>query len=140
MSDGYQRYRSWHGDSCGSLIVTALTGTTTLLTPPPQTTIFLQRIHIHVSAPFATTWSIQDSSGVLITGNISVAAAPTSDPTAAEYDFGPKGFGLTPGASLKFVPANAGAIGDITFDAYCRSNAVITIRGQGVPPALSPSA
>ena len=121
MADGYRYNRKFGGDSGGSLIVGAFTGQTTLLVCgfKKQNCIHLQRLHIHISQALAgQTWSVQDSAGVLVTGQIPVAAAPTQDPIAAEYDFGPKGFILTQGADLVFVPSAIGAIGDITWDAY----------------------
>ncbi len=121
MSDGYRYNRKFHGDNGGSLVVTPFTGQTTLLACgfKKQNCIHLQRLHIHVSVALAgVTWSIQDSAGVLITGAVPASTAPTQDPIAAEYDFGPVGLVLTQGADLVFVPSAPGASGDITWDAY----------------------
>jgi len=123
MSDGYYKYRQQYGSDSGSLAVTAFTGQTTLATAKfkGQNTVYVQRLHIHVSSASAgVTWSIQDSAGVLVTGLIPASVAPTPDPAGAEYDFGPVGFNLTKGASLVFVPSGLGAVGDITWDAYQR--------------------
>ncbi len=123
MSDGYYKYRVKYGNNSGSLAVGALTGQTTLLTAgfKGQNTIYVQRLHIHISSAQAgVTWSIQDTAGVLVTGQVPASTAPTPDPVGAEYDFGPIGFKLTQGANLIFVPSGLGAVGDITWDAYQR--------------------
>ena len=158
MSDGYRKQRTIFGNYGGSLLVTSLTGQTTLVvakpsqtTPSSQSgggasplgpyvsgatavsttntadgvitdggyTIWVQRVHIHVTAGMmGTTWNIQDSTGASITGNVSTTPSPTADPIAAEYDFGPEGVALTAGANLVFVPSSGGAAGVITWDAY----------------------
>lgn len=133
MSDGYWRYRQWYTNDGGSLTVTTLTGQTTLITVgfKGQNTIYVQRVHIHVNTPSpGITWSVMDSAGVPVLAPYSVAqttttvgdlqSIPTQDPIEAEFDFGPIGFALTPGANLLFVPSGTGAAGDITWDAYER--------------------
>jgi hypothetical protein len=117
MSDGYLRKREFYGDGSGSLSVTAFTTQTTLLTCRATDAIHLQRVHLHVNTGIAgLSWAIQDSAGMPVT-TVS-AAAPTADPAAAEYDFGPNGLTLTTGASLQFVPSAPGAIGAVTWDAF----------------------
>lgn len=140
MSDGYRKQRNIFGNYGGSLQVTTLTGSATLVTPKPASTplspkdasdggytIWVQRIHIHISTPLAgATWSVQDSNGVSLTGAVSTAQTtttvgqlqgiPSQDPIQAEYDFGPEGVALS--GSLQFVASSPGASGLVTWDAY----------------------
>jgi len=98
--------------------VTPLTGQTVLIVPRAKHTVYVQRVHVHVTAASpGITWSIQDSAGASLTGNLTAAVAPTLDPVGAEFDFGPAGVAITPGASLLFVPSGTGAAGVITWDA-----------------------
>ena len=141
MSDGYRRQRQWYGDYGGSLLVTALTGQTTLLVGKPLYTIFVQRIHIHVTAAAAQTWDVQDSAGNSYIGPMDVSShvttvgsdvsIPTQDPIQAEYDYGPFGVALPVGTSLIFVPSGIGAKGIITWDAYQRQTGLVSISNFG---------
>lgn len=135
MSDGYVKKRSTYGDYSGSLLVTPLTGTTTLVSLRGADslggayTIYVQRVHVHCSTGQAgTTWDVKDSNGNSLTGAISVesrvtsvgnlTSIPTQDPIQAEFDFGPDGVALSSLATLQFVPSATGASGVISWDAY----------------------
>lgn len=136
MSDGYRKQRTIFGNYGGSLLVTPFIGSSTLVSPrkadplggPYQ--IYVQRVHVHISTAAAVTWNVQDSNGNSLTGPISATSntttvgqatsIPTQDPIQAEYDFGPEGIALSPGASLNFVVSGTGAAGVITWDAYQR--------------------
>ncbi len=135
MSDGYRKQRNTFGNYGGSLIVTPFVGSTTLVAPNPAGsldsgyTIYVQRIHIHCSSgQAATTWNVTTTSGISLTGAVSVAAGtttvgqdtsiPTQDPIQAEFDFGPEGIALPVGDSLIFTPSSSGAAGVISWDAY----------------------
>ncbi len=115
MSDGYLNSQKLYGNDGGSTLVTVFTGSTTLVTHRPNQTIYVQRIHIHVTGVLGGgTWSVEDSTGVSLTGAISVATAPAD----FEIDFGSHGVAITPLANLLFVPSSAGAKGVITWDAF----------------------
>ena len=141
MSDGYRKQRNIFGNDGGSLLVTTLTGTTTLLAAKPASvpkspldasdggyTIWVQRVHLHISTGSAgVTWQVTDSgSGVSLTGVVSTVSVtttvgqdtsvPTEDPIQAEYDFGPEGVAIT--GNLVFTASGTGASGVITWDAY----------------------
>ncbi len=124
MSDGYLFNRKHYGDWGGSIEVLSLSSGTIPMVKcsfKAQNQIWIQRIHIHISTALAgVTWTVQDSTGVTVLGPISAAVAPTQDPIAAEYDFGPKGLAITPGADLQLVLSAPGASGDVTWDAYQR--------------------
>ncbi len=119
MSDGYRRQRDIFGNFGGSLLVTPFIGSTTLVTPRNSTyTIYLQRVHLHAASGVAgVTWTIKDSLGNALTGDVPTTPSP-STAIVAEYDFGPEGVALGPGASLLFVASSPGASGVITWDAY----------------------
>lgn len=132
MSDGYLRQRQIYGNYSGSLSVTSLTGQTTLVTAKPAGkldtgySIFVQRVKITVTGALAgATWSVQDSTGVQVTGNVTVASAPA----VFEYDFGPEGFELSTSANLVFVPSATGASGIITWDATQKLNSLTSFGG-----------
>lgn len=129
MSEAYRRQRTTFGDYSGALLVTPLTGTTTLVSPKVAGstlegtgwTIYVQKIHIRVTAgQAATTWSVQDGAGVSLTGSLSAAAAPSTDTNGAEFDLGPVGIPLTAASALTFVPSAQGAAGIVSWEAYQR--------------------
>ncbi len=115
MADGYLNSQKLYGNDGGSLVVTAFTGTTTLVTHRLKQTIYVQRIRVRVTAALAgTTWSIEDSTGVSLTGAMSVATAPAD----FDIDLGSHGAGVTALADLLFIPSATGAKGVITWDAF----------------------
>ncbi len=118
MADGYVKRRRIYGDVSGSLLVGTLVGQTALLPGRPKYTICLQRSNLHASGLLAgATWALQDSTGVPITGPLSVATADTSD-MAGLNDYGANGLKLTEGAGLTFVPSATGAAGSVIWEAY----------------------
>lgn len=119
MSDGYRKQRNLFGNYGGGLLVTPFIGQSTLVPAKTLHTIWLQRVHVHVASGLAgVTWSIEDSAGNKITGDLVTTPSPTQDPIAAEFDFGPEGVPLTAGSNLLFIPSATGARGTITWDAY----------------------
>ena len=118
MADGYVRQRHYYGDLSGSVEVGALTPGSVLATPRKQSRIFVQRIQIVVSGMAAGTWDVQDS----VTGQSLLPGGPLSVAATQNLivDLGANGLGLTPLANLVFVNNGAGAVGSLTWDAYCK--------------------
>lgn len=120
MSDGYLRFRQWFGNDSGSLTVSALTASPqTLLTCKTNYTIYVQRIHVHLTGALSgATWTIEDTANTPVPGS---GALPTDvAPADFNLDFGPIGYSLTPGTNLQLVMSTGGAAGIITWDAYMK--------------------
>ncbi len=132
MSDGYRRQRTQYQDISGGLQVGAFTATTTLASPRTVAqAIYVQKVHLNLTGVLiSATWTIQDSTGVVIVGPLPVSTIAGAVPS--EYDFGAFGIALTVGASLQFVPSTPGATGVVTWEGYRRVPA-----GVAVTPALA---
>jgi len=89
MSDPYRRFRTFHKNVSGILRILPATDTTTLITAGATETIYLQKLHVEVTALQAvTTWTFQTSA------TVPVLLVPVLDASAIahfDFDFGPKG-------------------------------------------------
>lgn len=120
MADGYLAFQKNYRPASGALLVTPLKGVTALVTVVGTSTIYVQRLHVHVSSAMAgVTWTIADSAGIAIAWPLSAAVVGPS-PNGFDLDFGPVGIALTAGTSLVFTPSAGGATGVIAWDAYQR--------------------
>lgn len=118
MGEPYRRARTFYQDISGTFNVLAGSTTTTLVTcgKPTKDTIYIQKIHVEVTAGSATkTWTFQDSAGtpVLLVPSIDASAIAHSD-----FDFGPNGIPLTQGTNLVLSISAAGAGGWISWEGY----------------------
>lgn len=117
MPEPYQRNRVFFQDISGSLSVVAATDDTTLVTNPRTAdTIFLQKLHIEITAGSAAkTWTFKDSAGT------PVNMVPTVDASVVahfDFDFGPRGVPLTEGKNFLLDVSAAGAAGWISWEGY----------------------
>lgn len=117
MSDTpYQRKRDFHGAVSGDVrVLASSTGLIPLVPTIPQYTIFVQTIHVEVTAPTAAElWTLQDGAGVPLVPAVSAAAVAHFD-----FDFGPDGVPCAVGSrfDLKITGA-VGAVGWITWEGY----------------------
>ncbi len=118
MSEAYRRARTFYQDVSVSVPITAATTTIPGLVPVRNAnyTLNIQKIHVKVTTGSAgKTWTFQDTASVPVTDAIS-----TGNAADLEYDFGPAGFALTPGAALSLAISAAGAVGSVTVEAYQR--------------------
>lgn len=116
MGEPYRRNRTFYQDVSGNLNVTAATDDTTLVTAPTNHTVFLQKLHIEVTAGSgAVTWTIKDSAGtpVLLVPVVSAAAIAHFD-----FDFGPDGVPCTEEKNLLLDVSATGAVGWVTWEGF----------------------
>lgn len=118
MSEPYRRKRSFYQDVSGSLKVTSATDDSTLQASKTSYTIYLQKIHVEVTAgSAAVTWTIKDSAGT------PVLLVPSLDASAIvhyDFDFGPEGIPLTEAKDLLLDVSAAGAVGWVSWEAYLK--------------------
>lgn len=123
----FYRNQQLYGYDAGTLNVAAGTTTTTLRTCKNQYhTIFVQRIHVEITTASAgKTWTIKDSNGtpLVVSGPYDTDTAPTS----IDIEFGEQGRGLTQGKDLVLTISAAGAVGSVTWEAYQKLTAVISL-------------
>lgn len=116
MSEPYRRNRTFYQDVSGTLNVLAATDDTTLITVNTNHTMFLQKIHIEVTAGAAArTWTFKDSAGtpVLLVPSIDASAIAHFD-----FDFGPDGVPLTEEKNFLLDVSSAGSAGWISWEGY----------------------
>lgn len=122
MSEPYRRKRSFYQDVSGSLNVTASTDDTTLVTVRANNTLYLQKLHIEVTAGSSSkTWSFTD------TANSPITLIPSVDVGAVahfDFDFGPEGIPLTEGKNFLLNVSAAGAAGWVSWEMYQKLTAV----------------
>ena len=119
--DGYQKNQRRYGDDGGSLAVAAGQDDVVLRTVKTNHTIFVQFVDVHVNTAAGVTWSIEDTAGISLTGNLSCASAPANYP----IDFGPDGQALTAGTSLRLNVSAPGAVGSVAWSAYQKLTSVV---------------
>jgi hypothetical protein len=122
MSEPYHRRRTFYQDISSKLFVAAATTTSTLVTGKTPDTIYIQKIHIEVTAGSAgKTWSIQDNNGAAVT-----IIPPVDVSAVAHYDFdaGPEGIPITEGKNLVLTISAAGAAGWVSWEGYSKRTAV----------------
>lgn len=116
MSD-YWRLRKIYPDLSGSVDFTASTDDQTPVAGKAGATIFLQRLHVHVTAGSAgKTLAVTDDNGT----PLKRASALDLSTTDAHYDidYGTNGAPLTSGKGLKFDVSAVGAAFVATWEAY----------------------
>lgn len=127
MADAYLRQRQINPDlSLSTALGTAATTQSGLIACRANHTVYVQRIHVHVTVGSAgKTWTFQDSNGtpVLITQALDMSAAGAD----YELDFGPNGVALTATKNLDLVISAAGAAAIVTIEAYQRLSSVIAV-------------
>jgi hypothetical protein len=114
----YQRYCQIYQDISGSYNV-AVGGTTATLVTNSRSrdSIFIQKLHIEVTAGAAQTWTIRDTAGTPINF---VPSVSTTAIAHFDFDFGPKGISGTVGTNLELLISAAGAIGWVSWEGYQR--------------------
>lgn len=116
MAEPYQRARSFYRNASGTLNVLTATDDTTLITHFTNHTIFLQKLHLEVTAgAVGKTWTFRDSAGtpILLTPAIDASAN-----THYDFDFGPHGIPLTEEKDFILDVSATGAGGWVTWEAY----------------------
>jgi len=130
MSDTpYQRKRDFHGAVSGDVrVLASSTGLIPLVPTIPQHTIFIQTIHIEVTAPTAAeVWTLQDGAGVSLARPVSAAAVAHFD-----IDFGPDGVPCSAATSFFLnITGAVGSVGWIAWEGYKQ------FTGAGAGPAYS---
>ena len=122
MSEAYRRLTTFYQDVSGAFNVLAATDDTTLVTGKTGHTIYLQKLHIEVTAGSGgKTWTFKDNAGtpVLLVPSIDAASIAHTD-----IDFGPEGIPLTEAKSFLLDVSAAGAVGWISWEAYMKRTAV----------------
>lgn len=118
----YNKLRTVYQNVSGQLNVLAATTTSTLQTGKANYTIYLQKVHVEVTAGSAAkTWTFQDSAGtpILLVPSLDASAIAHFD-----FDFGPRGIPLTEGKDLVLSISAAGAGGWVSWEAYSKLTAV----------------
>lgn len=122
MSDPYRRLTTFYQDVSGNLSVVAATDDTTLVTLKTNHTIFLQKLHIEVTAGSGgVTWTFKDSAGTPVNLVPSISAAAIAH---FDFDFGPIGIPCTEEKSFLLDVSAAGAVGWVTWEAYSKRTKV----------------
>lgn len=121
--DTYRRNRVYYQDISGTLSVVAATDDTTLVTNGKvNDSIFIQKLHIEVTAGAAgRTWTFKDSAGTPV--NI----VPSVDASAIahfDFDFGPNGVPCTAAKDFLLDVSSAGAAGWISWEGYQKRTVV----------------
>ena len=131
--DTYGRRRRENENISGQRIV-ATTGTSGTLKAAKNAnyTIYIQRLHVHITTGSASkTWSVEDNGSPIrsLTDTLSAAVAPASH----EIDFGADGVALTEGKDLVLTIGATGAAGIVVWEGYQKLTAVIGIysRAEG---------
>lgn len=140
LMDKYRRQQTFFSDISGGKAITALTtGTQTLATVPGSSPagsqqLFVQRLHAELTAALANgTWSVQDSSGVVVaTFPTSQTTPQTTENESYDIDLGPIGMPLTAGASLVLVISGGGAAGMVAWEGYAKVISPIDLGGFDV--------
>ena len=117
MSDAYLRQREFFQNISGSLSVATATDDTTLVTNGRSSdTIFIQKIHVQVTAVSSSkTWTFKDSAGTPV---LTAAAIDAGTLGHTDMDFGADGVPLTEGKNFLLDVSAAGAAGQITWEGY----------------------
>lgn len=121
MSDAYSRLREFYQDISGSVVLTTAAVTQDLIADKASETIFLQKVHAHVTTGSAKTWDIKDKNGTPV--EIAGPFDTTTDGSHFDQDFGARGIPLTEGKGLQAVISAAGAAGIITWEGYRKRTA-----------------
>lgn len=133
MAGDYLSYLHTYGNRSGSLLVnnTSVVPVTLLAARNTNWSIKLQYIKVKISSPgFAgSLWQFVDSAGNPITPPIptdqqSIGINPTQ---AFDFDFGPEGIALAPGADFIFNFMASDAHGSVTWGAYNKLTTVVDI-------------
>lgn len=120
----YNKHRTFHQNVSGNLSVGTATDDSTLVTLKASNTIYLQKLHVEVTAGSgAVTWTFKDSAGTPINLVPAVSAAAIAH---FDFDFGPQGIPLTEGKSFLLDVSATGAAGWITWEAYMKQTTVTT--------------
>lgn len=117
MDESYRRKREFFGAVSGRFRVRASsTGLIPLVPAILKHTIFLQQVHLEVTAPIGgAIWTVQDAAGTPFR-SISAGAVAHFD-----YDFGADGVPCAEATDLDLnVTGTIGAVGWITWEAYKR--------------------
>lgn len=118
MSEPYRRKRSFYQDVSSSLKVTASTDDTTLVTAKTDHTIYLQKLHVEVTAgSMGVTWTFKDSAGTPV---LLVPSLDASGIVHYDFDFGPEGIPLTEETNFLLDVSATGAAGWINWEAYTK--------------------
>ena len=122
MSEPYHRERTFYQDVSGTLSVVAGTGDTTLVTAKTNDTLYLQKLHIEITAGSGgKTWTFKDSA------NTPVLLVPSIDAGSVAHfdiDFGPEGIPCTESKNFLLDVSAAGAAGWISWEMYAKRTAV----------------
>lgn len=124
MGEPYRENRTFYQDVSGTLSVVAATDDTTLVTVKSvNNTLYLQKLHIEVTANSAgKTWTFKDSAAT------PVLLVPAIDAGAGiahfDFDFGPNGIPLTQGKNFLLDVSAAGAVGWVSWEMYEKKTAV----------------
>lgn len=117
MSEPYHRKRTFYQSINAAFNILAATDDTTLVTVRNANhTLFLQKLHVEITASSAgKTWTFKDSAGtpILLVPSIDAGAIAHFD-----FDFGPDGIPLTQGKNFLLDVSAAGAGGWITWEGY----------------------
>lgn len=120
--DGYRHYRRVYEDVSGAFNVVAATDDTTLKSVRTNHTIYLQKLHVEITAGSAgKTWTIKDSAGTPV---LLVPSLDASTIAHYDFDFGPHGIPLTAAKDLLLDVSAAGAVGWVSWEAYQKLTAV----------------
>lgn len=118
----YNKLRTFYQDVSGSQYVAAATDDTTLVTTKSTDTLFLQKLHIEITAGSAgKTWTFKDSAGtpINLVPSIDVGAVAHYD-----FDFGPRGIPLTETKNFLLDVSAAGAVGWVSWEMYSKRTVV----------------
>lgn len=109
-------YRKFYQDCSGTLVVTASTDDTTLVTAKTNHTIYVQTIIFYVTTSVAQSMTFQDSAGSPLK-LCAVTSTPGVD-TRWEFYFGEEGFPLTEEKNLVMNVSATGLAGNLRWEGY----------------------
>jgi hypothetical protein len=135
MTDPYLHNREFFGTVSGNYrILNSDNGLISLVASILAHTIFVQKLHIEVTAPTgAELWTFQDGAGIPIVPSVSAAAIAHFD-----FDFGPDGVPCTESTALLLnITGAVGAIGWITWEGFKKLTLGTAASAGGGPPADS---
>lgn len=116
MGEPYRRNTTFYQSISGTLNVLTSTDDTTLVSTKTNYTMFLQRLHIEITAASSgKTWTFKDSAGTPI---LLVPSIATDSIAHFDFDFGPNGIPLTEEKNFLLDVSATGAGGWVAWEGY----------------------